>query len=258
MMRPASRTRHRMIGVGLKMYMRLHRTREWMAGLADMVRDGLPENVDLFVIPSFLTMQDAGAALSGTRAPLGAQNVFWEDSGAYTGEVSAQMLAEVGCRFVEIGHAGRRLFGEADEIVALKITAAVRAGLTPVLGEGARGTPEVATAACIRQLEAATSGIGTEAPLIVAYEPISRSGRSARPRRHRRISSWRLCTVCRNGSRPARTPGSSMAAVPARGSRPSRHGRGRPVSGPVRPRYNGSRGRTPRGGRGVSTGGVEA
>jgi triosephosphate isomerase len=175
MTRPASRTRGRMIGVSLKMYMGLHRTREWMAGLADMVRDGLPENVDLFVIPSFLSLQDADAALSGTCVALGAQDVFWEDSGAYTGEVSAQMLAEAGCRFVEIGHAERRrLFGETDKTVALKITAAVRAGLVPVLcvGEETRGTPEVATAACIRQLEAATSGIGTEAPLIVAYEPV--------------------------------------------------------------------------------------
>jgi triosephosphate isomerase len=144
-----------------------------MAGLADMARGGLPENVDLFVIPSFLSLQDAGAALSGTCVALGAQDVFWEDSGAYTGEVSAPMLAEAGCRFVEIGHA-ERLFGETDEIAALKVTAAVRAALVPVLcvGEEKQSTPEVAAAACIRQLDAATSGIGTEVPLIVAYEPV--------------------------------------------------------------------------------------
>ena len=101
--------------------------------------------------------------------------MFWEDTGAYTGEVSAPMLAEAGCRFVEIGHAERRrLFGETDEIVRRKVAAAVRAGLVPLLciGETTRGSTDDALRDCARQFAAATDGVDAAAPLVVAWEPI--------------------------------------------------------------------------------------
>jgi len=168
--------RRRVIGVSLKMYMGLARTREWVRGVRDLaLSGGVPEGVDLFVIPTFLSLADSRAVLDGASVMLGAQDVFWEDSGAYTGEISAPMLAEADCRYVEIGHAERRrIFGETDEIVAKKVTASVRAGLVPVLciGESERGDTRGAVAECGRQFAAATAGVGRDAPIVVAWEPV--------------------------------------------------------------------------------------
>ncbi len=164
-----------LIGVSLKMYMGLARTRTWMTDLASMVRAAPPAPVGLFVIPSFLSIADAVLALDGTGVSVGAQDVFWEDAGAYTGEVSAPMLAEAGCRYVEIGHAERRaLFGETDADVALKVKASVRAGLVPVLcvGEVVEGEPEAAVAACALQIDAALEGIPADSEIVIAYEPV--------------------------------------------------------------------------------------
>nr|WP_321983729.1 triose-phosphate isomerase family protein [uncultured Lichenicoccus sp.] len=164
-----------LIGVSLKMYMGLARTRAWMADLAAMVVAAPPASVELFVIPGFLSIADAVQALRGTGVAIGAQDVFWEDAGAYTGEVSAPMLAEAGCRYVEIGHAERRaLFGETDADVALKVGASVRAGLVPVLcvGEIEEGEPEAAVAACALQIDAALDGIPPASEIVVAYEPV--------------------------------------------------------------------------------------
>ncbi len=170
-----SEARGRLIGVSLKMYMGLARTRTWMQDLARMAATGLPDSVALFVIPTFVSIADTRAALAGARVDIGAQDVFWEDSGAYTGEVSAPMLAEAGCRYVEIGHAERRrIFGETDEIVGLKTAATVRAGLIPVLcvGETTRMEPAEAVAECARQIAAATAAIPADAPIVIAYEPV--------------------------------------------------------------------------------------
>ncbi len=168
--------RRRTVGVSLKMYMGPARTRAWLDALRTMLDDGgLPSGVELFVIPTLLSLADAGRILAGSRVLLGAQDVFWEDEGAYTGEVSAPMLAEAGCRFVEVGHAERRrIFGETDAIVAAKMAAAVRASLVPVLciGEARPGSPEDAVGECARQLDAATRSISRAAPLVVAWEPV--------------------------------------------------------------------------------------
>ncbi len=153
------------------MYMGLDATRRWM----ERVRALPPGDVELFVIPSFLSLHDAREILAGTNVALGAQDVFWEDAGPYTGEVSAPMLAEAGCRYVEVGHAERRrLFGETDAVVAAKMRAAVRAGLVPVLcvGEHEQGAPAAAAEACWRQFEAATQGLDPGTGMLVAWEPV--------------------------------------------------------------------------------------
>ena len=163
--------RRRVVGVSLKMYMGLDATRRWM----ERLRGLSPGAVELFVIPSFLSLHDAREILAGTGIALGAQDVFWEDAGPYTGEVSAPMLAEAGCRFVEIGHAERRrLFGETDAVVAAKLRAAVRAGLVPVLcvGEHAEGKPAAAVESCWSQFEAATRGLDRGTGMVVAWEPV--------------------------------------------------------------------------------------
>ncbi len=163
------------IGVSLKMYMGLAQTRDWLTALAAILRTEPADNVDLFVIPTYLSLHDAANILRGTGAALGAQNVFWEDRGAYTGEVSPSMLVEAGCQYVEIGHfERRRYFGESEEVVARKTAASVRAGLVPVLcvGEETQGHPRDAVAVCARQVHTATQGLSRDAELVIAYEPI--------------------------------------------------------------------------------------
>lgn len=173
--------RRRIIGVSLKMYMGLERTQSWLRSVADMAVSGLPADVDLFVIPSFLSLSDARATLAGSGVALGAQDVFWEDEGAYTGEVSAPMLAEAGCRFVEIGHVERRrIFCETEDMIRRKIDAAVRSGLIPVLciGEATKAVPEDVVIDCMAQFETATAGIDKSSAVVFAWEPIWAIGAS--------------------------------------------------------------------------------
>lgn len=165
------------VGVSLKMYFGPEQTRAWVARVAELartttaVRDGA---VELFVIPGFLSIPAALAEVAGTPIAIGAQDVFWEDSGAFTGEVGAPELAELGVRFVEVGHAERRrLFGETDEVVARKTAAALRHGLVPVLCLGETEAPDVQTAIddVLVQLDAALD-TAPGGRVVVAYEPV--------------------------------------------------------------------------------------
>lgn len=172
-----------LIGVSLKMYFSHARTREWCASIGEIARahpaisgTHTPAKAELFVIPSFLSICDA-LELLGDVASVGGQDIAVADSGAFTGEVSGAELAEIGCRIALVGHAERRrFFGDTEETVAAKTSAAVRNGLTPVvcIGEAERGDPEGAAAECIRQLESALAPAragGRTGSVIAAYEP---------------------------------------------------------------------------------------
>ena len=115
------------------------------------------------------------AAVGEAPVAFGAQDLFWEDRGAYTGAVSGADLADMGARFAEIGHAERwAVFGETDGVIAQKVAAAVRSGLTPWLciGEPEAGDAETAAAFCIAQLEASLAALDMPTDLVVAYEPV--------------------------------------------------------------------------------------
>jgi triosephosphate isomerase len=168
------------LGVSLKMYFDHQRTLEWSREVALIARrhDALLSGaVDLFVLPSFPSIVSVLEIFSDTVVHVGAQDLFWNDRGPFTGEVSGFDLEEIGCRYVEVGHAERRrMFGEDDETVARKTAAALRNGLTPVLcvGETDRVVPAVAARLCIEQLQAALGVAehdGVAGPLVVAYEP---------------------------------------------------------------------------------------
>lgn len=165
------------VGVSLKMYFTHRQARSWFDQVATRVRahEALRNGtVELFITPTYLQILPAIAAFEGTPVRIGGQNVAAEQSGPFTGEVSADELAEVGASIVSIGHAERRrLFGEIDEIVAAKTRSALRAGLTPLvcIGETAYEGPDAAADVAVAQLRAAIDGTDSGA-VIVAYEPV--------------------------------------------------------------------------------------
>jgi triosephosphate isomerase (TIM) len=190
------------VGVSLKMYFGHRQAIDWCRSVRRLaeshpaVSNG---SVGLFVIPSFVAIAPAVAELAGTPVLVGAQDLFSEDRGAFTGEVSGAELAEAGARVVEVGHAERRrLFGETEEVVASKTAAALRNGLTPVLciGEAANTGAGDAVAECARQLSSALAD-APDGAVIVAYEPVWAIGaeRPAEPEYIRAVTSELRRTV---------------------------------------------------------------
>ena len=177
-------TNRRVVGVSTKMYFSASRTRQYVDELVQLLSapGAVPENVDIFVVPDHLTITTTLEQLRGTKIWCGAQNASEEDGGAYTGEVSPAVLAEIGCRLVEVGHAERRrLFGETDGSTARKAAAAARNGLVPLvcIGEvGRDGTGALAVDECRRQVEAVMAAVPDEADVILAYEPVWAIGAS--------------------------------------------------------------------------------
>lgn len=135
--------------------------------------------VDLLVIPPFTALADVSRRLRAAGSPiwLGAQNLHWAESGAFTGEVSGKMLRSVGCTHVLVGHSERRtLFGEGGEVLLKKLEAALHAGLVPILciGETLEDREAGRTAEILdRQLGETLLEIPPEAGTVVlAYEPV--------------------------------------------------------------------------------------
>lgn len=182
----SSSHRRRIIGVSLKMYFSVVETRAYLDQFKELSYAVSTDNIDLVVIPDFLGILDASRTLSDTNVMLGAQDCFWEDSGAYTGEISPATLREAGCRVVEIGHAERRqIFGETDEQVASKVKAAVRNGLIPLVCVGEKTRSSIASEGvglaireCVPQVKAVLDALPEEQEVIFAYEPFWAIGQS--------------------------------------------------------------------------------
>jgi triosephosphate isomerase len=155
--------------------------------VASAVRDGLkrPREVEVVLCPPFTLLPAVAEALAGSGIGLGAQNCHWEPHGAFTGEVSPGMLAELGCRLVILGHSERRQhFGESDAQVNLKVRAALAHGLTPLIcvGETAEERRQGLTFPTVEgQLRGALAGLSAEAleRCVVAYEPVWAIGTGA-------------------------------------------------------------------------------
>ena len=136
------------------------------------------ESVEAVVCPPFTALYAVIKTVEGSNIKVGAQNMHWEDQGAFTGEVSPAMLKEVGCTYVILGHSERRqFFGETDENVNKKLKAAYKHGLLPIVCVGERleqreqGITEKVVKA---QVEGALAGLENNevANLVVAYEPV--------------------------------------------------------------------------------------
>ncbi|MFC1676824.1 triose-phosphate isomerase [Planctomycetota bacterium] len=147
--------------------------------LAKGIADGLDDNsVDVAVIAPFVYLQSVASAISSLNVSLGAQDVYFETSGAFTGEISADMLKDVGCNYVLCGHSERRhVIGETDELVNKKVHAAISGGLLPILCVGelleereAGKTDQVVT----DQVKKGLAGLTAEkvAAVTLAYEPV--------------------------------------------------------------------------------------
>lgn len=158
-----------------------------IAGIDEQMADS--SAVEIMVAPPAIYLAQVAMLLSGSRIALGAQNASEYNVGAYTGECSAQMLSELGCRYVIVGHSERRqLFGEDDERVAQKVLRVLEAGLTPVLCVGesldehvSGRTQEVVDAQIAAVLRHCS--VSRFASLVVAYEPVWAigTGRTATP-----------------------------------------------------------------------------
>jgi triosephosphate isomerase (TIM) len=151
-------------------------------GARALVAEMLPElqaaaSIDRAICPPFPYLMPISAMLAGTGVSLGAQNMHWKASGAYTGEVSPKMVAEF-CQYVILGHSERRaMFFETDETVNLKVAAAFENGLTPIVCVGetldeneAGQTAEVVERQVRQGLQGLT--VAQASKLVIAYEPV--------------------------------------------------------------------------------------
>ncbi|ETX30826.1 triose-phosphate isomerase [Roseivivax isoporae] len=175
------------IGTSWKMNKTLAEAQAFAAALAaaDAARD---PRIQRFVIPPFTAVREVASMLADSSVKVGAQNMHWADSGAWTGEVSPLMLRDCELDIVELGHSERRAhFGETDETVGLKTEAAVRHGLIPLicigetLEEREAGRAQEVLAAQVRGALARLGDDWKDAEILLAYEPVWAIGENGIP-----------------------------------------------------------------------------
>jgi len=161
------------IAANWKMNKTISETQEFIYNFIPEVKD--TSDVDIVLAPPFTSLTAAAEKLEGTNVTLAAQDVFYEEKGAYTGEVSPLMLIDIGCKYVIVGHSERRqYFNETDGIVNKKIKAAKKAGLRIIfcIGESLKEREAGKTFEILqREIEEGLNGIGPE-DIVAAYEPI--------------------------------------------------------------------------------------
>lgn len=177
---------------------KLNGSRAFAAALAGEVAAQAADRVEYILIPPFPYIAELALQCADTGVALGAQDVSEHAQGAYTGEVAAAMLADVGARYVLVGHSERRQYhGESSELVARKFLAAQTAGLTPILcvGESLQqreaGQTEAVIAAQLHPL-LAQAGVAVFSGAIVAYEPVWAigTGRTASPEQAQAVHAF--------------------------------------------------------------------
>ena len=169
-------TRRLLIAGNWKMNLTLAASRDLAEGLKKAAVGCT--DVDIAVCPPSIYVQPVVAVLQGSSIAVGAQNIYFEKEGAYTGEISAGMLKDAGCQYVILGHSERRnILGESSELVNLKTHAALAAGLIPIvcvgelLKEREAGTTEQVVR---RQFDGSFSGVSADdmKKCVIAYEPV--------------------------------------------------------------------------------------
>jgi triosephosphate isomerase (TIM) len=176
-----------MIAGNWKMYKTQAETRAFFAGFLPLVTDSA--HCDVMIAPPCTAIGVAVDATKGSDVAIGGQNIYWQKEGAYTGEVSAAMLADAGCQYVIVGHSERRQYcAETDETVAQKSRAALEAGLIPIvcLGEMLAEREQARTEEVLSHQFIAGPGALTAqefSRILLAYEPVWAigTGRTATP-----------------------------------------------------------------------------
>ncbi len=169
-------SRKKLIAANWKMYKNPSSTKEFLHDFLPLVSDHNRD--EIVVCPPFIDLHAAIESVKGSKIAVGAQNVYWKDEGAFTGEVSSPMLTAIGCTHVIIGHSERRqYFGETDDTVNLKLKAALEHNLTPIVCVGevleereAGLTEDVLRRQCMRAFSSISAR--KAAKLVVAYEPV--------------------------------------------------------------------------------------
>jgi triosephosphate isomerase (TIM) len=180
-----------------KLYKTPSETRTFVRELAKALAGAAPQ-CEVIVAPPFPSIPAAVEEAKGTLILVSGQNLYWEDSGAFTGEVSAPMLQDAGCSHAIVGHSERRqYFGETDKTVNLKIKAAQRSDLIPIfcLGETLDEREAGKTFTVVKsQLKGGLDSLGDTDPqkLIVAYEPVWAigTGRTATPEQAQEVHAF--------------------------------------------------------------------
>lgn len=169
-------TRRPIIAGNWKMYKTVSEAEDYAVKFLEEVKD--VTELDIILCAPFTALYPLKNELEESIVHLGAQNMSWADQGAYTGEISAQMLLDAACTYVILGHSERReLFGETDEEIAKKVQKALAAGLTPILCVGENLNIREVGKAAVKvqgQVSCALAGLSPEelSRIVVAYEPI--------------------------------------------------------------------------------------
>lgn len=188
-------TRCQLIGTSWKMNFTAAEARLYLRTLLPLVND--LHSRDLFVLPPFTLLWVAREELAGTAIVWGAQDVHESLSGAHTGDISAPMLVDLGCRYVEVGHSERRRdHGERDTHIARKVAAAIQCGLEVILcvGESHPMPTPMARGIVLRHLGAILGACQSQelARVVVAYEPSWAIGAGASPASFDHVSAVHL------------------------------------------------------------------
>ena len=157
---------------------KMHNTVRESIALAQAIKEGAKgiQNGEVVIAPPFTSLSSVGEAIKGSQVFLAAQNMHYEDKGAFTGEIAPGMLTDLGCTYVLIGHSERRkYFFERDEDINLKVKKALAVGLKPILcvgeteDERVKGVTQVVVE---KQIKKALSGVEKIDNVVIAYEPV--------------------------------------------------------------------------------------
>ena len=190
---------------------KMHKTIPEALEMVKALKEESPQLTDaeLVVIPPYTMLNEVKKVIEGSTVQLGAQNLFWEEKGAFTGEVSPSMLKDAGCQYVTIGHSERRqYFGETNETVNKKVKAALAHELTPIMciGESLEEREKGKTMDKVEtQINSGLEGLGKEEMrlIVIAYEPIWAigTGLTATPSQAEEVHSFireKLAKKCGN------------------------------------------------------------
>ncbi|HEY9186988.1 MAG TPA: triose-phosphate isomerase [Ignavibacteria bacterium] len=169
--------RKKVIAGNWKMYKDVNESIEFVKELV-LKQNNIPDNVDVIICTPFTSLYAVSQIVKDSKIMLGAQNMFYEDQGAYTGEISPLMLKSTGCKYVILGHSERRTyFGETDDIVNKKVKKAIEKDLTPIMciGETLQERESGITNQIVeKQVRGGLNGLSPEeiSKIIIAYEPV--------------------------------------------------------------------------------------